>query len=147
VRGAVCGSHGVCAVTDDYAGGYADADADRHVAYCGCDWYADVDAHGNDNENTYVNVGPAHGCADANEGAGNADAHSDADWNVGYSDEDRNAGSADGNADAFARANYNARTYELACPDRDPEGNVGYAKGNSDDGGDQDSDGCRHVHA
>ncbi len=135
MRGAVCGSRGVCAVADYHAGSYAHADADRNAAdRDGYSCASDPD----DNADAHEDVGSADDSADANESAErnayhnspHADAHEDADDGTHGADT-----LGDRYACAYAHASRNAGW------------DVGDTEVNANDGGDQDSDGCRHVHA
>jgi hypothetical protein len=89
-------------------------------------------------------VGSAYGPPDTHESA-------DAD-----ADTYRDVVNGDSNRNLYCRAygkHADASAYHDAHPDEDTGSNrnsgrdVGHAEVDADDGGDQDSDGCRHVHA
>ena len=141
MRGAVCGSRGVRAISDYHAGGYADADADRNAAdRDGYSCASDPD----DNADAHEDVGSANGRTHAHEGA-HADAYPDRDVVDGDSDVYRYSGGYRKHADASAY--HDTHPDEDARSDRNPDRDVGHAEVNADDGAEQDAYHGRHVHA
>jgi hypothetical protein len=89
-------------------------------------------------------VGSAYGPPDTHE---SADADADTYRDVVNGDSNRNLYCRAYGKHADASAHYDAHSDEDTRPDRNAEGHLGYAEGNPDDGGDQDSDDRRYVHA